>query len=198
MSRESGPDLKRLWKEQPEEKNPMTLELLLDQARTVGARTRKQLALQFFLTLAVTIFGTIRFLDSSSFWLWVLIAVVLWVWTIRKAHAAYGIHQWTRPGDREVELALRDSIAFYRAELEREYRQAFYRLRPGVIVGTLAVAVVAVAAIVLAGGGSLVNLVPMLLFVAVWIAAAFYARQEARRIERELEELDRFEEESRV
>jgi len=198
MSRETT-DLKRLWQAQPEEENPMTLELLLQQARSVGARTRKQMLFPFVLTLAATILGTVRFLDSSSFWLWILIATMLWGWTIRKAYAAYRIHRWMRPVDDAAEVALRDSIAFYRLELEREYRQAVQRVRPSVIALTLVLVSVVVTAIVLTGSGTLVNLVPILVLLGAWIGASFYRRRhETRRVERELAELDRFEEETRV
>lgn len=194
MSRAAPPDPKRLWQGQPAESNDMTLESLLEQAQIASSRVRRQFALPLILTLIATVFGTMRFVHSSSVWLWVLILAVLWAYLIRKAHTAYRVHRWVRPGDQDAEVALRDSLSFYRRELDREYQQAAQRFQPRAILATAVLLVGAIVGIGVARGGSLVNVTPILLILATWTVLAFYARRyETRRIRREIEELDRFE-----
>jgi hypothetical protein len=194
----SDSDPKSVWQNQPREDDDMSLKLLLAEAQKLGARARRNLVLPVSLTIvtAVTMLYLYftRPLPATTVIIGSLVLLLVLAQAGRRVYTAYQIHKWVWPGTLTTELALTSSMNFYRVELERRYREAVRRSRPWVIVLFGAGLVLPLLYASLYGGRSPQNLAPFVFIVLVWMEFSLYTRKrDARKIRRELDELDEFE-----
>ena len=115
---------------------------------------------------------------------------VLSLWGLYGVYQAY---RWIRPGRLAADATFSTSRDFYRQELERQrdYNRHIWR-KSGLTLAFLGLALVAVPALVKAihTPGLLPNIVPLLVLVAVWFVAFFYAKKRNRqKLQREIDEV---------
>ena len=187
-----------LWQSQTVDRDDVRLETLLEQAQGIAARVRRQVLPTLAAALVTTVLGVLRFRggfpSTLSAVLWTAILILMWSWPIRKIWTAYRIHRWVWPDAGGAEVALTESIRFYRAQLERELARVEQGYRPRRVVGVALLLLASVAVLGFLRAGSFVNIMPVIVLVAAWTGLSFYARRhEVRRIRQELDDLDRFE-----
>ena len=116
-------------------------------------------------------------------------------------YAAYHVYKWTWPGNLPEEAPINTCIEFYRRELERQRDYSHRWWRSGLPVLTLLGVVMAAV-----GTGArnapphpLLNALPFLLVLAIWVVAFLLLRKKLGRenLQREIEELRAFERENR-
>ena len=147
-----------------------------------------------------------------------IMCCVVFAWSFARAHAAlarmgyglvslcmiyaaYHVYKWTWPGNLPEEAPINTCIEFYRRELERQRDYSHRWWRSGLPVLTLLGVVMAAV-----GTGArnapphpLLNALPFLLVLAIWVVAFLLLRKKLGRenLQREIEELRAFERENR-
>ena len=194
-------DPKAIWQNQHTEIDDMSLQSLLERVQKLAARSRRDLVRPLISALIGTSLGVFvmmsRALTASAVLIWIVVLTLLWVPTGRRIYAAYQVHRWVWPGQLRTGVAVNSSSEFYRAELDRQQRAYARMVRPWlmVVVGLgLGLPIVMWA---VNRGSSLQEIAPFVVILAAWVVVSWYARNnQARRIEREIHELDEFENEN--
>ena len=190
----SGNDLRTIWQNQPVEPSAMTLETIRRKARKLHARTRRELLGNIVAApLGVVVFaglGAAIFddpLQRTAF------ALAL-AWALAGQYFLHrGMWSATLPGD----AALISGLEFYRREIERR-RYLFRRVLQWSIGPVLLAIGALLLPIVTTERGVFLKMIPFLTLLAIWIAGVFVIRMRGQReLQREIEELNGLEKESR-
>ncbi len=180
-------DPKQIWKSQPEEPSEMTLGEIRRRARALHNKTRKDLIQNIAVTAGLVLlaaFGIGRGVDPLQ---QAAYAVVV-VWALAGL-LFLGRGMW------DAEPGSGTGIELYRQEIERR-RSFFHRvMRWSFGPMVLALAVFILDLNIKAGPGGLYpKAAPFLVLVAAWIVAYFYMRrEESQCLQREIESLNRLE-----
>lgn len=194
-------DPKAIWQNQPTEIDDMSLQRLLEQAQKLAARSRRGLVRPLVSALIGTALGVFimisRPLPASAVLIWIVVLTLLWFPTGRRIYAAYQVHRWVWPGQLRTGVAVNTSLDFYRAELDRQHRAYARMVRPWLLVVVGLGFGLPIVMWAVNRGSSLQRIAPFVFILAAWVVVSWYARDnEARRIEREIRELDEFENEN--
>jgi len=192
-----GNDPRTIWQNQPVEPSTMTLETIRRKARELHARTRRELLGSIATPLAVVVFSALGAAIFNDPLQRIAFALAL-AWALA---GQYFLHRgmWfaTLPGD----AALISGLEFYRREIERR-RYLFHRVLRWSI-GPVLLAIGALLLPIVTGGieerGAFLKMIPFLSLLVIWIAGVFVIRMRGQReLQREIEELNGLEKESRL
>ena len=182
-------DPKTAWQNQPTEPSIMTSEKMRQKAQELHAKTRRELIKSIVGPLiVVAIFGfAIQFLDSVL--LRALFAFAI-AWSLTGQYFINrGMWSATLPGD----VALSTGIESYRREVERRSSLAgrFLLWFLGPVVLAIATFVVPLVRLGISKG-MLLNMIPFLALLVIWIVGIFIVRmRQQRELRREIDELKR-------
>jgi hypothetical protein len=174
----------------------MTLETIRRKARELHAKTRRELLGAITTPLAVVVFsalGAVIFNDPLQRTVFALALA----WALAGQYFLHrGMWAATLPGD----AALISGLAFYRQEIER--RRYLFRRVLRWSIGPVLLAIGALLLPIVTGGieerGAFLKMIPFLTLLAIWIVGVFVIRMRAQRdLQREIEELNGIEKESR-
>lgn len=192
-------DPQKIWQNQSTEPLKMSANDL--RRKAVKAQSKARFAVLFTIVMAI-IFGVFFFAWSITRVYAMLARTGFALVSLCMIYAAYHVYKWTWPGNLPEEAPINTCLEFYRRELERQrdYRHRWWR--SGLPILTLLGVVMAAV-----GTGArnapphhpLVNALPFLLALAVWVVAFLLLRKKHGRenLQREIEELRAFERENR-
>jgi len=192
-----GNDPRTIWQNQPVEPSTMTLETIRRKARELHARTRRELLGSIATPLAVVVFSALGAAIFNDPLQRIAFALAL-AWALA---GQYFLHRgmWfaTLPGD----AALISGLEFYRREIER--RRYLFRRVLQWSIGPVFLAIGALLLPIVTGGieerGAFLKMIPFLSLLVIWIAGVFVIRMRGQReLQREIEELNGLEKESRL
>lgn len=185
-------DPRRIWQNQPTEPSVMTAEKIQQKVRELRTRTHRQLlgnlAVLLFV-VAIYSLGTTRFPPLKP----LFAAPIAW-----SLAGLYFLNRGMWPGAMPGDAALSPGLQSYRREIARR-RDLFQRVllwsfAPVLLaIGTFVVALAKVS-----DRGIFPNALPFMTLVVIWIVAFFVIRmREQRELQREIDELNEIERESR-
>ncbi len=189
-------DTRKIWQNQPTERYEMTLEKIREKARELHAKTRKQflgilagpLVVAFFYAFGVKQFPSLGRVLQPLF-AFALVWSVAGLYFLNRGKWSAGM-----PGDAGFSAGLE----FCRREIERQ-RDYFRRIvlwQFGPVI--LAIGTFILALAMVAGRKVLLNAIPFMTLVVLWIAAYFVIRaRQQRGLQREIDELNGIERENR-
>ena len=192
MRNDSSPnDPREIWQDQPTELSIMTLEKIRQKTQELHAKTRRRLLGGIAVPLgvaAISGFG-IAWFDGPLVRTVFALAIA---WSVAGQYFANrGMWSATSPGD----AAVSPGIESYRREVERRrYLSARFLLW---YFGPMVLALAVLLAPLLSLGirrGMLLNMIPFLTLLVIWLVSVFVMRlRDRRELQREIDELDEIE-----
>jgi hypothetical protein len=188
-------DLKSIWQNQTTEISTMSLALVRQKARELHTRTRRQLFASFWVPLVVAMFYVfcISYFAQLRQVMNTVFAFAL-AWSLA---GLYFLNRGMRPGAMPADAGFSTGLEFCRQAIERQ--RGYFRRVLLWSFGPLAVAVLTtvVTLAVLAGNGSLVRAMPLMVLTVGWVAAYLVVRvRQQRKLQREADELSGIEKET--
>jgi hypothetical protein len=191
-------DPQNIWRSQTTEVFKMSAEDLRRRARQRETRARLAAASTMAIGLVLCAFFAWSFARANSG----IPRMGLGVLSLWGIYCAYQAYRWIWPGRLEADATVSTSLQFYRGELERQrdYNLHVWR-RAGLTYCMLGLAMVVVPLMVSAMDSPrlLWNVAPVLVLLAIWLAVFFpIKRRKQRRLQREIDELQAFEDANRA
>jgi hypothetical protein len=188
-------DTRKIWQNQPTEPSVMTLQKIQEKARELYAKTRKQflgtlagpLVVAFFYAFGVKQFPSLGRVLQPLF-AFALVWGVAGLYFLNRGKWSAGM-----PGD----VGFSAGLEFCRREIERQrdYFRHIVVWQFGPII--LAIGTFILALAMAAGRKFLLNAIPFMTLVVLWIAAYFVIRaRQQRGLQREIDELNGIEREN--
>jgi hypothetical protein len=189
----SGNDLRTIWQNQPTEPSIMTLETIRQKTQELHAKTRRQLMRTLIVPLTVLAVSGYGIAKADGAVLRTVFAFAM-AWSLAGQYFLNrGMWSEALPGD----AAFSTGLESYRREVERR-RSLFGRfllwlLGPVVFgIGSFIVLIVSLGMKDrgMPAEGALLNMVPFLALVVIWIVSVFVVRMRDRReLQREIDQL---------
>src|ERR1700691_321416 len=191
-------DPRNIWQNQPTEVFKMSVNEIRGKAQRRRRKARREALLQITIGIVVcACFAWIfaRAHDET------LPRVGLGILSLCGLNFAYQAYRWIWPGRPGPDAAVSSSVEVYRSELERsrDYGLHIWR-RAGLTFCFLGLALVILPGVIhsLNSPRLLLNFVPVLVLLAIWLAIFFPTRKRRlRRLQEEIDELRGFEQHGR-
>jgi uncharacterized membrane protein len=191
-------DPQEIWQNQPTE--PLKMSATDLRRKALETQSKARFAVVFAIIMAI-IFCVFFFVWSFARAHAILARMGFALVSLCMIYAAYHVYKWTWPGNLQEEPPINTCLEFYRRELERQRAYNHRWWRSGLPALTLLGVVMAAV-----GTGArnapphpLLNALPFLLVLAIWVVAFLLLRKKLGRenLQREIEELRAFERENR-
>jgi hypothetical protein len=184
-------DPKTIWQSQPTEATKMSLDEIRQKAHKLQRRAQAAAVLWIVIGLALCVAFAHSFFKDQGLFLrigWGILSL----WSL---YGAYHAYKWIWPGSSAEDGTLRASVESYRNELERQrdYGLHIWR-RSGLTFCFLGLAFVVLSLMIkaLRTPGLLKNAVPFFVLLFLWFIAFYFQRKRGqRRLQREIDELQR-------
>jgi hypothetical protein len=190
-------DPQNIWQNQPKEPFKMSLNEIRGKAQQRQRKARLAALQSIALGLLVCIFFAWIFARAND----VLPRVGVGLLSLAGLNIAYQAYRWIWPGSLAPDATVSTSLEFYRSELERsrDYGLHIWR-RAGLTFCFLGLAMVVLPGLIksLDTPRLMLNFVPVLVLLGIWLAIFFPMRKRRlRKLQQEIDELRVFERESR-
>jgi hypothetical protein len=192
----SGNDPRAIWQNQPTEPSIMTLEKIRQKTRELHAKTRKKLLGQVAVSLLVAGLSAYGIASDDGPVLRAIFGFAI-AWSLA---GQYFINRGMWSATLPEVAALSTGLESYRREVERR-RYLFGRVLLWSF-GPVVLAVATLIALIMSFGirqgmllkGTLLNMIPFLTLVVLWLVGVFVIRmREQRQLRREIDELNEIE-----
>jgi len=190
-------DPQSVWQNQPTERFKMSANEIRSKVRERRLKARSEALFSMACGLLLALLFAYAFFTRTDELVTHLGWGLLSLWSI---YFAYQTYRWILPGSMEPDAALNTTLQSYRSELEnrRDFGRRVSR-STGLPFCFLGMALVMAPALIksIETPRLLVNVVPVFVLLAIWLAAFFPARRRKwRQLQQEIEELRSFEAES--